>query len=95
MVILVKGYLTFRPLIPERRIEFIETGVTLRDLLISLAQETDALFKTWIFDHEGSGLQRGVAILINGCHYTHLQEGLEPVLRDGDQVSIFPPIAGG
>jgi molybdopterin synthase sulfur carrier subunit len=34
------------------------------------------------------------AVLINGVHIDNL-EGMQTVLKDGDRVSIFPPVAGG
>ena len=34
-------------------------------------------------------------ILLNGIHMRHLSAGENTVLKDGDQVSIFPPLAGG
>lgn len=33
-------------------------------------------------------------ILINGIH-AQFKNGLNAVLRDGDKVAIFPPVAGG
>jgi len=94
MVIRVKGYLTFRKLLPERRMEFPEQGATLRFLLAVLVEEIGEPFQTELFDESG-GLQRSVAVLINGQHYTHLPSGFETPLQDGDLVAIFPPIAGG
>jgi sulfur-carrier protein len=94
MVIQVKGYLTFRKLIPERGMEFPEQGTSLRSLLAALGEEIGAPFQAEVFDERG-GLQQSVAVVINGHHYTHLPAGLETPLQDGDQVAIFPPIAGG
>ena len=94
MVIQVKGYLTFRKLVPERRMEFPEQGASLRSLLAALVEEIGEPFQAMVFDESG-GLQRSLAVLINGQHYTHLPAGLDTPLQDGDQVAIFPPIAGG
>ncbi|MGD8857203.1 MAG: MoaD/ThiS family protein [Chloroflexota bacterium] len=40
-------------------------------------------------------VSRQVAILVNGRHYSHLPNGLNTKLKDGDDVALFPPIAGG
>ena len=37
---------------------------------------------------------KGYIILLNGIH-VQFKGGLEAKLRDGDEVSIFPPGAGG
>jgi molybdopterin converting factor small subunit len=96
MFIQVKGYLTFRKLIPERRMEFPEQGATLRSLLAALRDEIGEEFQVWVFDEAHGGLQRSVAVLVNGHHYTRLPTCLETLLQDGNQIiAIFPPIAGG
>jgi molybdopterin synthase sulfur carrier subunit len=95
MFIQVTGYLTFRKLIPARRMEFPEQGATLHSLLAALVEEIGEPFQVGVFDEKRGGLQKSVAVLINGHHYTHLPTGLETPLQEGDQVAIFPPIAGG
>jgi MoaD family protein len=95
MIIQVKGYLTYRKLIPEQRVELLEQGATLRSLLVTLAEAIGEPFRAGVFDEGRGGLQRGVAVLVNGHHQTHLPTGLETPLKDGDQVAIFPPISGG
>jgi len=95
MVIRVKGYLNFRKLVPERHMEFPEQGTTLRSLLVVLVEEIGESFQSGIFDERRGGVLLNVAVLVNGQHYTHLPKGLETPLQDGDQVAIFPPIAGG
>lgn len=93
MVIRVKGYLTFRELVGERYIEVGE-GATLGDLLQQLEAEVGESFTMQAFDRRG-GRQQHVPVLVNGRHSTHLPDGLDTELRDGDQVDLFPPIAGG
>lgn len=43
---------------------------------------------------EGGRIKDMVKILVNGRDVRELR-GLETVVRDGDCVSIFPPVAGG
>ena len=43
---------------------------------------------------EGRKIRPGSIILVNGHNIIHL-EGLETTVKDGDEVSIFPPSAGG
>ncbi|MGD8807216.1 MAG: MoaD/ThiS family protein, partial [Chloroflexota bacterium] len=47
------------------------------------------------FEPEYGMVSRQVAILVNGRHYSHLPNGLNTKLKDGDDVALFPPIAGG
>ena len=89
----VKGYLTFRPFVGEQRIAVSE-GCTLRILLEDLKVSLGEEFAHQAFDEQGALLDY-VAVLLNGQHDSHLPLGLDTPLVDGDQVSIFPPIAGG
>lgn len=89
MRIWVKGYLGLQA-VPggEPFVEFATERLTVRDLLAQLgyggdeglaAPATDGRFR----------------ILVNGRHTSHLPDGLDTFLTDGDQVAIFPPVAGG
>ena len=93
MVVNVRGYLTFRDLVGKRQVE-LEQGATLRKLLEALAQELGEGFARQVLDGKG-GLQRAVGVLVNGVHRAHSPDGLETVLRAGDEIAIFPPMAGG
>jgi molybdopterin converting factor small subunit len=48
-----------------------------------------------VFDKAGKGLNPHIRILINGRHYSHIPQKLNTPLQEGDDVSLFPPIAGG
>jgi molybdopterin synthase sulfur carrier subunit len=89
MKIWVRGYLGLQAVLGEQPcIEIDGDRVTLRDLLDQLGHRGE--------EHlEAPGTARRLVILVNGRHTSHLPDGLDTVLRDGDQVAIFPPVAGG
>jgi molybdopterin synthase sulfur carrier subunit len=93
VIVRVKGYLTFRQFVGDRRVE-LETEETLGTLLETLAVEIGDPFRHQVFAGQG-GLQERVAVLVNGRSYSCLPEGLETRLQDGDEVAIFPPVMGG
>ena len=96
MIINVKGYLTFREVIGNRSIQVNETErYTLRHLLERLSLDYEGELGYQIFDPVGGGVRDHIAVLINGVHHSHLPDRLETELKDGDEIAIFPPIAGG
>ena len=66
MVIRVKGYLTFRELVGERRLE-VAKGLTVRALLEPLEAELGISFTVQIMDRRG-GRQQYIPVLLNGRH---------------------------
>ncbi|MGD8751519.1 MAG: MoaD/ThiS family protein [Anaerolineales bacterium] len=96
MAITVKGYLTFKQLIGEQSIEVLKgEELTLWDLLEKLSKLLGEDFRDQIISPQENEVRRHVAILINGRHYTHLPDKSMTQLEEGDEVAIFPPIAGG
>lgn len=95
MEISVRGYLTFRALVGARKVSHHQETLLLGDLLAGLAGEIGEDFSTAIYEPGGTRVRRQIAILVNGMHYTHLPHRLETPLKDGDEISIFPPVAGG
>jgi molybdopterin synthase sulfur carrier subunit len=95
MQIQVKGFLTFRELVGERNVVVSAHPATIRDCLQMLEDEIGEGFRAQVMDLDSGGIQQHVALLLNGQHYRHLAEGLDTIVRDGDQLAIFPPIAGG
>ena len=67
-------------------------GSTLRDVVNSLAQQNEE-FKTRLLDDSGE-LRRFVNVYVNEEDVRFLQK-LDTPLKDGDEVSIVPAIAGG
>jgi molybdopterin synthase sulfur carrier subunit len=68
-------------------------GGTVLDLMFSLCDAYGAKFRDFCMDG-GDNISRNVNILVNGKHIHHLNEG-GTVLKDDDDVSIFPLIGGG
>jgi len=96
MPVKVRGYLTYKSIIGEQSITIQEgETLTLVGLLTLLAVQSDQEFTQLIFEPRAQLVRDHVAVLINGRSFLNLPDRLETTLKDGDQVSIFPPIAGG
>jgi molybdopterin converting factor small subunit len=94
MKVKIKGYLTYKASLGE---QFLDLGdkdkLTLRELLVRLSQKHklgDSLYR----NNAGTVNDRTI-ILINGRHHLHLPDQLDTIIKDGDEVAIFPPLAGG
>jgi molybdopterin converting factor small subunit len=82
MPVRVKGYLVFKDLVGELNIQKTAGEIlTLQALLQRLCSEKGQAFEQ--------------AVLVNGRHYNHLPGKLDTELEEGDEVAIFPPMAGG
>jgi len=89
----VQGYLTFKKLIGKHQV-FLPAGSSLRDSLALLQRDLGWRFEDETFYDAGKLCGR-IVVLLNGMHYRHLPESLNTILKDGDQIAIFPPLAGG
>ena len=96
MKITVKSFLTLREVMGGLSVLELEIGnLTIGELLNELSVRFGDPFSTIVFDQEGKGLNQHIRILINGRHYSHIPQKLNTRLQEGDEVSLFPPIAGG
>ena len=96
MPVEVKGYLTYKEVIGEQSINIPDgETLTLSDLLNTLVTQIGNQLSDPIFDLETGLPGEHVAIILNGRSYRNLPEGLDTPLQEGDEVSVFPPMAGG
>ena len=96
MKITIKGFLTLNEVMnAQSDIDFERDVLTVDDVLHELCDIYGEDFRKMIFDPETQTINRHIRILINGRHYSHLPEKLNTRLQDGDEVFLFPPIAGG
>ena len=69
--------------------------ITLRELLDMLCKEFGDDLKSQVFDPKTNNVSNMLRVLVNGKHYTTLPGKLETCLQNGDEIAIFPPVAGG
>jgi molybdopterin converting factor small subunit len=97
MKIRVTGYLTLRGVIGNQRTLEIEAEqITLRDFVQQLSLEFGDNVVPPVSDQDAfQGPKRRIVILLNGRHSSHLPDGLDTKLAEGDEVALFSPVAGG
>jgi len=96
MPVKVKGYLTYKEVIGEQSINIPDGEIlTLSGLLTGLDSQIGNQLSDPIFDLETGLPGEHVAIILNGRSYRNLPEGLDTPLQECDEVSVFPPMAGG
>lgn len=90
----MRFFATFRAAVGQKTIhrEYEGDSITVGEVLERLEAEFDGL-EGDILDDEGE-IRPMLTILKNGREVVHL-EGTATVLEDGDELSVFPPVAGG
>lgn len=70
------------------------TGDSVKEVLLSLAQEYPAL-EELIFESGNEVKLCGyINVFLNGNNIKHM-EGLDTILKDNDELGVFPPVSGG
>ena len=96
MKIKIKGYFNFKKVFRNLGVTEIEiSGGTLRGLFDVLSDRFGEEFADLIYDSRTKRVRGDIRILLNGRHIVHLPKGLETELKEGDEVALFPPVAGG
>ena len=69
--------------------------IPLRALLVELASKFGSDFESMVFGKGTLNAGPDIRILVNGKHYGTLPDKLDTILAPGDEIGLFPPIAGG
>jgi MoaD family protein len=96
MAIKVKPYFTLRRAMGNHPfIEIDSDSTTLEDLFENLFARYGPELRAMFLDAETGGLSPNIQILVNGRSYRTLPDQLKTLLKSGDEILLFPPIAGG
>jgi molybdopterin synthase sulfur carrier subunit len=91
----VHTILTLQEVIGQREVEIIlPEGTSLKGLLSHMVGTWGERLSERIFRTGTEELLPRIRIMVNGRDMQFIQ-GLETVLREGDEVYLFPPVSGG
>ncbi len=92
MRIKVVAFASFREIIGRERELNLDDGATVREVLEELARKSPR-FRDAAFEENGA-VRDYVLLMVNRKRIDSLQEQSR-TLFDGDEVAVFPPLAGG
>jgi molybdopterin synthase sulfur carrier subunit len=96
MKITVKSFLTLRPVMGNQAKFEMEVGETpIREMLDQLCGRFGEGLAAQVIDRDTKEVCHLLRVLVNGGHYKTLADRLHTHLKDGDEVALFPPVAGG
>lgn len=89
----VKFLSTLSAFFKAQDVTLLENEISLKDLIKQLGKNGNGAFEEKILGKKGL-LNKYVIVQVNG-EDIRAASGLETVLRDGDQITFLPAIAGG
>jgi sulfur-carrier protein len=72
----------------------VTPGMTIRDLLAMLSGHAGEDFSKAIYDVKSGKMNEYIAVFVNSKE-VRAMDGLDTKLKDGDVVTVLPPMAGG
>jgi MoaD family protein len=96
MKIKVRGYLKFRAIIGESLwLDLNLEKAMVNDVLNELSNRYGKKFDDLLFEPQSMDVKRANLLLLNGQSYRNLKEGLRYELKEGDEITLMPALAGG
>lgn len=91
-MITLKFFATLRNITGKKEI-VLEGAHNIEDALTKASNLIGVDLIKELFEENGT-LKKAVVVLVNGRNILHIK-GINTELKDGDTVSIFPPVGGG
>jgi molybdopterin synthase sulfur carrier subunit len=92
MKIIIRAFASFREILGRETPLEIADGSTIRDLLAVLAAANERFREAAL---EDTGVVRDYVVVMKNQKNISSLQGLDTQLSEGDEVAIFPPVAGG
>jgi molybdopterin synthase sulfur carrier subunit len=92
MRVRVRFFARFRELLGSERAVEMDEGISLAGLIRMVAAENREGYEA-IFD-EGGSIRRFVIVMKNGARMEP-SEAEHTLVTEGDEIAVFPPVAGG
>jgi molybdopterin synthase sulfur carrier subunit len=89
-----RAFATLGELLPSKNMGVSTSATTVKELIDFIAKEYNPKFKEQIINPKTGKVHAFYKILVNGRDIEFLN-GLETKLKEGDTVTIFPPVGGG
>jgi sulfur-carrier protein len=94
--IIVKGYFNLLKAMEGKSLVEVEKDTaTLREVLRELSDRFGKELTEQIYHSEAEEPASHLIVLVNGRNYLSMPDRLETRMKDGDEIALFPPLAGG
>ena len=91
----IRTILKLKKIIGKGAVEFsVEEGTILEAALDKMVERFGKELESSLFSSQDRSLLQHIRLMVNGRDIAFLN-GLQTVLREGDEILILPPVAGG
>ena len=96
MKVKVRGFLTLKKAMGrEGHLELEVEKATPREVLEEMCHRFGRDFRDMIVDPGSGEINPHIRILVNGRQFLTVPDQLDNALKEGDELALFPPLAGG
>lgn len=92
MKVIVRAFGDLIEIVGRKKTLELESGSRFRDLISKLAEKTKSTRKDYIGDYKVTG--GDLVILVNGRNLDSMEK-MDTPLKEGDIITLLPPIEGG